>query len=112
MRTRNLFVDAEAPPEGERFEALLTHKNLVIERIVSSAAITPKEYVQAQDEWVLMVQGDATLEVAGETIELRSGDYVFLPSGIPHTVRRVSNGALWLGVHLHETLVSHGQGGA
>ena len=101
MRTANLFVDAEAPLEGERFATLLTHKNLVIERIVSSSAVTPTEYVQAQDEWVVMVQGDATLEVAGEAIELRSGDYLFLPAGTPHTVRRVSQGALWLAVHLH-----------
>ncbi len=101
MRTGNLLVDAEPPPEGERFETLLTHKNLVIERIVSSADVTPMEYVQTQNEWVAMLQGEATLEVAGEIIELHSGDYLFLPAGTPHTVRRVSEGALWLAVHLH-----------
>ena len=101
MRTGNLFVDAEAPAKGERFEALLNHKNLVIERIVSSAAIVPTEFVQAQDEWVAMIRGEATLEVAGTLHELHSGDYLFLPAGTPHTVRRVSEGALWLAVHLH-----------
>lgn len=101
MRIDNLFANASAPPNGERFEALLSHKNLVIERIVSSAAITPTEYVQTQDEWVAMLQGEAALEVAGETVELRSGDYLFLPAGTPHTVRRVSEGALWLAIHLH-----------
>ena len=101
MRTGNLFVDAEAPAKGERFEALLTHKNLVIKRIVSSAAIAPTEYAQDQDEWVAMIQGEATLEVAGTPHELHSGDYLFLPAGTPHTVRRVSEGALWLAVHLH-----------
>jgi len=101
MRIDNLFANAAPPPQGERFEALLSHKNLVIERIVSSAAITPTPYVQTQDEWVAMLQGEATLEVAGETVELRSGDYLFLPAGTPHTVRRVSEGALWLAIHLH-----------
>lgn len=101
MRTGNLFVDADAPADGERFETLLAHRNLVVERIVSSAAITPAEYVQTQDEWVVMLQGEATLEVAGKTFALRSGDYLFLPAGTPHTVRHVSNGALWLAVHLH-----------
>ncbi|HEV8694337.1 MAG TPA: hypothetical protein VGQ93_09170, partial [Lysobacter sp.] len=67
MRTGNLFVDTGAPAEGERFETLLSHKNLAIERIVSSAAMTPTEYVQTQDEWVAILQGEATLEVAGET---------------------------------------------
>ena len=106
MRTGNLIAGTEAPLDGERFETLLAHKNLVIERIVSSAAITPTEYVQPQDEWVAMLQGEATLEVAGEAIELHCGDYVFLPAGTPHTLRRVSDGALWLAVHLHQSRAS------
>jgi len=101
MKIANLFRNTEAPRDGERLETILAHKNLVIERIVSSASVPPIEYVQAQDEWVAMIRGHATLEVAGETIFLESGDYLFLPSGIPHTVRRVSEGALWLTVHLH-----------
>lgn len=101
MQTGNLLLDAVAPGEGERFDTLLAHRGLVIERIVSSAAVTPKEYVQPQDEWVVLLQGAATLEVAGEVIELHNGDYAFLPAGMPHTVLRVSPGALWLAVHLH-----------
>lgn len=101
MHAGNLFDDAQPPCEGERFDALLSHRNLVIERIVSSADITPVEYVQTQDEWVLMVRGEATLDVAGTSHALRSGDYLFLPAGTPHTVQRVSDGALWLAVHLH-----------
>ena len=101
MRTGNLFVDTDAPTMGERFDALISHKNLVIERIISSAAISPTEYVQPQDEWVVILQGEAAIEVAGELRELCPGDYLFLPAGTPHTVRRVSSGALWLAVHLH-----------
>ena len=71
----------------------------MIERIVSSATIAPREYVQAQDEWVVLLRGDANLAVAGESVELKSGDYLFLPAGVPHTVQRVSEGALWLAVH-------------
>ncbi len=97
----NLFADAAPPPEGERFERLLKHKNLEVERIVSSAAISPSEYIQEQDEWVVLVSGSATLEAGGKTLELEAGDYLFLPAGVPHTVRRVSPGALWLAVHLH-----------
>jgi cupin 2 domain-containing protein len=86
---------------GERFETLLSHKNLVIERIVSSSDISPQEYVQPQDEWVLLLQGEATLRVAGESVELKSGDYLFLPAGTPHIVEHVSQGAIWLAVHFH-----------
>jgi cupin 2 domain-containing protein len=101
MQKGNLFTDAEAPLKGERFEALLTHKNLVVERIVSSTDTTPTEYVQHQDEWVVLLQGEATLEIAGRSVELHSGDYVFLPAGTCHLVRRVTGGALWLAVHLY-----------
>lgn len=101
MHTGNLFTDANPPVKGERFDELLTHKNLRIERIVSSAAIMPAESMQTQDEWVVLLQGEATLDVAGMLHTLRAGDYLFLPAGTPHTVRCVSEGALWLAVHLH-----------
>ncbi|BAV99258.1 cupin domain-containing protein [Lysobacter enzymogenes] len=101
MQIGNLFADAQAPGEGERFEALLTHRNLVVERIVSSARIQPTLYTQPQDEWVALLQGETELDVAGATVVLRAGDYLFLPAGTPHTVRRVAEGSLWLAVHLH-----------
>jgi cupin 2 domain-containing protein len=71
----------------------------MIERIVSAAAATPREYVQAQDEWVVLLRGNADLDVAGERVELEAGDYLFLPAGLRHTVRRASEGAVWLAVH-------------
>ncbi len=101
MRIGNLFNDAIPSPEGERFDVLLVHRNLVVERIVSSAAITPQEYVQPQDEWVVLLQGEAVLQIAGETVSLKAGDYVFLAAGVPHKVERTSDGAMWLAVHLH-----------
>ena len=101
MDNGNLYSDAQAPSEGERFDELLKQRNLVVERIVSSAVITPQDYVQAQDEWVLLVQGEAVLQVAGESVSLKSGDHLFLPAGVPHTVLRTSPGAMWLAVHLH-----------
>jgi cupin 2 domain-containing protein len=100
MRPGNLFADAAAPPRGERFDTLLAHRNLVVERIVSSEAPEATEYRQSQDEWVVLLRGEATLEVAGETVELRAGDHLFLPSGTPHAVRRTTAGTLWLALHL------------
>ncbi|WP_348946155.1 cupin domain-containing protein [Chitinibacter sp. FCG-7] len=95
----NLFADAQPPQDGERFEPLHQQAGLLIERIVSSARIAQQEYIQTQDEWVLLLQGEATLEVAGQEITLRTGDYLLIPAQTPHTVRRVSEGALWLAVH-------------
>lgn len=97
----NFFEDIKPPAKGERFDVLLAHKNLVIERIVSSSDISPTQYVQAQDEWVLLMQGGAVLEVAGEQHSLSVGDHVFIPAGVPHTVLKTEQGTVWLAVHLH-----------
>lgn len=97
----NLYENALPPAKGERFDTLLSHQGLVIERIVSTSRIESQEYVQEQDEWVVLLTGEATLEVAGRELALKAGDYLFLPARTPHTVRRVSDGALWLAVHLH-----------
>ena len=99
-RRGNLFDDASPPPGGERVDTLLDHRNLVIERITSSAGAPPSSYVQPQDEWVVLLRGEATLAVADEEIHLGPGDYLFLPSGTPHTVLCTSEGALWLAAHL------------
>lgn len=100
-RVRNLFDEAAPPARGERFDTLLRQGRLMIERIVSSAQVEPREYVQIQDEWALMVQGKATLRIGERVLELESGDHVFLPAGTPHCVETVSPGALWLAVHLY-----------
>jgi cupin 2 domain-containing protein len=102
MTIQNLFDNAAPPTTGERFEPLLQCRNLVIERICSSTVIAPNHYVQAQDEWVLLVQGTAKIEIDGKTESLKSGDYVFLPANTPHGVKEVSDGALWLAIHLHQ----------
>jgi len=102
MQVGNLFDNTAPPSDGERFKSILAVKNLVIERIVSSSKVAQTEYVQSQDEWVALLQGSAQLVVAGETVPLGSGDYLFLPAGTPHTVQSVSEGAVWLAIHLHE----------
>lgn len=101
MNPGNLFEDCSPPRAGERVDVLLTQRNLVVERIVSSADLSPRQYVQPQDEWVVLVRGEAKMEVAGEIVALKCGDYLFLPSGTVHSVKSTSEGALWLAVHLH-----------
>ncbi|WP_341676488.1 cupin domain-containing protein [Niveibacterium sp. SC-1] len=110
MNPGNLFEASDPPTQGERFETLLQHRDLIVERILSSADTVPTEFVQAQDEWVLLVRGSAVLEVQGQAKTLVAGDYLFLPAGVPHTVRQVSDGALWLAVHLHPESAA-GEGG-
>lgn len=101
IKPGNLKNDAAAPPSGERFDTLLRHRNLQVERIISSRDMAPTEYTQDQDEWVLLVEGAATLEVDGQIVPMKSGDHVFLPAHTPHMVLEASQGAMWLAIHLH-----------
>jgi cupin 2 domain-containing protein len=98
---QQFFEDAAPPASGERFDVLLQQKNVLIERIVSSCRITPTLCVQTQDEWVLLVQGSAVLEVDGVRHELRSGDHLFIAAHVPHTVLQTAKGTIWLAVHIH-----------
>ncbi|MBI2732547.1 MAG: cupin domain-containing protein [Aquabacterium sp.] len=111
MNIRNLFSDAQMPDSGERFDTLLEHNKVMIERIVSGKEVTPTEYIQPQDEWVVLLTGQALLEVAGEPVSLVAGDHLFLPAHTPHTVVQVSPGATWLAVHLFPRSASDHGGG-
>ena len=85
----------------KRFQYCYNAKNVRIERIVSTQKIAKTTYIQDQDEWVILLKGNATLTVEEQNINLCAGDYVFLPSQIPHTVVSISQGAVWLAVHLY-----------
>lgn len=98
----NLFADLPPLESGEDFTELLHCRNVRIERISSSALPEPILYDQPQDEWVLLLRGEARLVVAGEEVRLAAGDHLFLPAHTPHRVLSVSAAprCLWLAVHI------------
>ncbi len=99
----NLFANLPSLNEGESFTDLLRLRHLRIERILSSDRPDTQLYDQAQDEWVCLLQGEATLWIAGETVRLGAGDYCFIPARTPHRVLWTSREphCLWLAVHLY-----------
>lgn len=102
MVPADLFADLPAPETGEAFAEVLRRGNVHIERIVSSAQPEPVLYDQTQDEWVLLLAGNATLEVAGEPLELTAGDHLFIPAHCPHRLLATSAEprCVWLAVHI------------
>lgn len=95
----NLF-EYEIPQIGEVFTTLLENKNVKIVRIISSKDIEHKTYLQDEDEWVLLIEGDATILMDNTEHKLHAGDTLFIPSHTPHEVIEVTHGTLWLGVHI------------
>ena len=79
---------------------LLEHKNIKIVRIVSSDNLEEKTYSQDEDEWVIIIEGSATLELEGEKRYLKRGDSLFIPAHTPHQVLETASGTVWLAVHI------------
>ncbi len=91
---------ATAPAAGERVERLLERHGVLIEQILSGSLAAPAEYAQEHDEWVVLLEGHATLVVDGESVELAAGDWLFLPAHVEHTLVATAAGSSWLAIHL------------
>ena len=95
----NIF-DTITPKDGETFTTLLEHKNIKINRIISSSNVKPIEYIQEEDEWLVLLEGEATLHIEGKEKILTKGETLFIPAKVPHTVLKTSHETVWLTVHI------------
>ena len=100
---KNMFARVTENSAEEEFVTLFENSALKIERIVSHSHASPEGfwYDQAEDEWVIILRGEANLEFAsGEQMELGEGDYLTIPRHLRHRVRRTGPETIWLAVHL------------
>ena len=88
------------PKSGENFTTLFEHKNIKINRIVSSSDAKPIEYIQDEDEWLVLLEGEATIRIEDKEKILTKGETLFIPSKVPHTVLQTTKGTIWLTVHI------------
>lgn len=100
----NIFDLPSSLPNKELFESLVSAGNIRIERIISTGQTTPQGewYDQDLDEWVILLQGFASLTYAdGAEIKLSAGDYLFIPAHLKHRVVYTSSEppCIWLAVH-------------
>ncbi len=93
-----LHAGAAAPDEGERTELLARGTGFVVEQILSGRLAAPQDYEQDHDEWVVILDGGAVLEVDGVAHELGAGDWWLLRAGTPHRLVRTEPGTSWLAV--------------
>lgn len=106
--TSSLNLFDSMPPVGhpdEAFDDLLAVPGLRIERIVSQGHVSPPGfwYEQDWDEWVMVIEGEAHMEIEGraDSLRLGAGDHVWLPAGCRHrvTYTRSQPPTVWLAVH-------------
>ena len=100
----NIYKLPQKVSHLEKFEQIVSGKNIQIEHIVSTGQTTPSEqwYDQELDEWVILLQGEAELSYADDTrIKLKAGDYLLIPAHKKHRVEYTSiePACIWLAVH-------------
>ena len=104
MISGNFFLDNQiSQDEPEKFSEIFNGK-IRIEKILSSGHTTEegKWYDQAEDEWVVLLSGIAILEFEDNSIlEMKPGDYIFIPAHKKHRVTFTSKepSCLWLAIH-------------
>jgi len=94
-------IPNENSDNQEIFETLIQHNNLLIERIITKKPYDSpgKWYDQKNDEWVLLLEGQAELEFKnGEIKKLFKGDYIFIPAHKIHRVKQSGSDekCIWL----------------
>lgn len=100
----NLFTDLPDDLSKEFIETLAEGKNTRIERIVSNGQSSPEGfwYDQEQDEWIVVLKGEATLLIEGveEPVHLQVGDHLLIPAHQKHRVDWTSpvEPTIWLAV--------------
>ena len=95
----NLFEYVPPEPGGENVGTLCERGGVRIERIVSNRAATGW-YDQDEDEWVVLLQGEAELQLEESRVLLRRGDTLLIEARRRHRVLSTSEDALWLTVFM------------
>ena len=105
LQVTNLLTPPAAELNEEYFETLLQRPGIRVERIVSSGQSTPagEWYDQPWDEWVLLLTGEAAMQIEGESEARRllPGDCMLLPSHCRHRVTWTApdEQTVWLALH-------------
>ena len=105
MNAANLLAEIPDRPPEELFTTLLRADGVRVERIVSQGHVSPPEFWYDQDdnEWVLVLEGRAAVQFAGEAepVELERGSYLNIPAHAKHRVvwTDPNRKTVWLAVH-------------
>jgi cupin 2 domain-containing protein len=103
IRVDNLFANLPELYESEQSLSLFEKPSIKIERIVSQSYSSPAGfwYDQDEDEWVIVLRGEATLEFErGELVRMKEGDHVTIARHVRHRVQQTDTKTIWLAVRI------------
>jgi cupin 2 domain-containing protein len=102
MNKKNIFENVIIDKDNEEFTKILRDKDVRIERIVSNGQKSEDDfwYEQDENEFVLLLEGEAILEFENKDIKLKKGDFVDIKSRQRHRVKytSLSQPTIWLAV--------------
>jgi cupin 2 domain-containing protein len=103
VTVKNIFANLPEALDSEQFLTLFQNGSIKIERIASHSHRAPENfwYDAAEEEWVIVLRGTATLEFAdGALVEMGAGDYLAIAPHVRHRVARTGVETIWLAVHV------------
>ena len=102
MKRSNIFTNIPSDLSQEVFETLFEADNIRIERIISHGHSSPKEgwYDQEENEWVIVLEGSATLAFAQREVKLKKGDFLNIKAHEKHKVIHTAQNqkTVWLAI--------------
>ena len=104
MKLNNILGSIPDSLDEEICEILAKSWNVRVERIISKGHTSPESgwYDQEQDEWVLVLKGNAVISFEDEAeTHLSEGDYINIPAGMKHKVSWTNpeTETIWLAIH-------------
>ncbi|NPA59313.1 MAG: cupin domain-containing protein [Epsilonproteobacteria bacterium] len=97
---KNIFDYTLPNLDAEVFTTHLKDENVEIKTIVSNTLKTPQTFVQDCDEWVVVLQGCAKIELDAVVHKLKKGDTLFIPANKKHTLLKTRQVVVWLAVYI------------
>ena len=102
MKKGNIFAKIPKTLNKELFEDILKTKNLRIERIVSDGHSSYEHfwYDQPENELIFLIQGSSEIRFEDETIILKKGDWLLIPSHKKHRVESTDKNqkTIWIAI--------------
>jgi len=98
----NIFENIIIDKKQEQFFELIKNDNIKIEKIVSNGQSSPINfwYEQKENEFVLLLKGNAILEYKDKEVILKEGDFINIPAFTKHRVKYTNEKepTIWLAI--------------